>query len=277
MTNLKQHASTLALIATLTATPAILAAQTATEPADDAATASEQPLTQDNAEAPAEETTDTADSAVPADDAASDTAEAPADDTASDTAEAPADDTATDTAEAPADDTATDTAEAPADDAMQSDGTDTAEVPADDGLAGDPNQTAEVAPEETAKPVEGQIHMQGENTILADDLMGSNVYSASGESIGEIDDLIVNLDGSVEGAVIGVGGFLGIGEKWVAVKLDSLSTQQDENGNVTLTSSATKADLEAAEPFVTARDMAAAQRSVESMPAEGEVQSQPLE
>ncbi|MCZ4256006.1 PRC-barrel domain-containing protein [Sulfitobacter sp. PR48] len=253
MTNLKQHASTLALIATLTATPAILAAQTATAPADDAATASEQPLTQDNAEAPAEETTDTADSAVPADDAASDTAEVPADDTA------------------------TDTAEAPADDAMQSDGTDTAEVPADDGLAGDPNQTAEVAPEETAKPVEGQIHMQGENTILADDLMGSNVYSASGESIGEIDDLIVNLDGSVEGAVIGVGGFLGIGEKWVAVKLDSLSAQQDENGNVTLTSSATKADLEAAEPFVTARDMAAAQRSVESMPAEGEVQSQPLE
>ncbi|GLT10630.1 PRC-barrel domain-containing protein [Sulfitobacter porphyrae] len=253
MTNLKQHASTLALIATLTATPAILAAQTATAPADDAATASEQPLTQDNAEAPAEETSDTADSAVPADDAASATAEAPADDTA------------------------TDTAEAPADDAMQSDGTDTAEVPADDGLAGDPNQTAEVAPEETAKPVEGQIHMQGENTILADDLMGSNVYSASGESIGEIDDLIVNLDGSVEGAVIGVGGFLGIGEKWVAVKLDSLSTQQDENGNVTLTSSATKADLEAAEPFVTARDMAAAQRSVESMPAEGEVQSQPLE
>ena len=265
MTNLKQHASTLALIATLTATPAILAAQTATEPADDAATASEQPLTQDNAEAPAEETTDTADSAVPADDAASDTAEAPADDTASDTAEAPADDTTTDTAEAPADD------------AMQSEGTDTAEVPADDGLVGDPNQTAEVAPEETAKPVEGQIHMQGENTILADDLMGSNVYSASGESIGEIDDLIVNLDGSVEGAVIGVGGFLGIGEKWVAVKLDSLSAQQDENGNVTLTSSATKADLEAAEPFVTARDMAAAQRSVESMPAEGEVQSQPLE
>ncbi|OAN73649.1 hypothetical protein A8B82_19235 [Sulfitobacter sp. EhC04] len=244
MTNLKQHASTLALIATLTATPAILAAQTETAPADDAATATEQPLTQDNAEAPADETSDTADADVPAEGA---------------------------------DDAASDTAEAPADDATQSDGTDTAQVPADDGMAADPNQTAEVAPEETAKPVDGQIHMQGENTILADDLMGSNVYSASGESIGEIDDLIVNLDGSVEGAVIGVGGFLGIGEKWVAVKLDSLSTQQDENGNVTLTSSATKADLEAAEPFVTARDMAAAQRSVDSMPAEGEVQTQPVD
>lgn len=244
MTNLKQHASTLALIATLTATPAILAAQTETAPADDAATASEQPLTQDNAEAPADETSDTADAEVPAEGA---------------------------------DDAVSDTAEAPADDATLSDGTDTAQVPADDGMAADPNQTAEVAPEETAKPVDGQIHMQGENTILADDLMGSNVYSASGENIGEIDDLIVNLDGSVEGAVIGVGGFLGIGEKWVAVKLDSLSTQQDENGNVTLTSSATKADLEAAEPFVTARDMAAAQRSVDSMPAEGEVQTQPVD
>lgn len=261
MTNLKQHVSTLALIATLTATPAILAAQTATEPTDDAATATEQPMTEDNAEAPADETSpeasDTADTEMPADDAASDTAEAPAEDAM--------------------DSDAADTAEAPADQAVPADETDAAEVPADDGMTADPNQTADVATEEPAKPVEGQIRMQGENTILADNLMGTNVYSTSGENIGKIDDLIVNLDGSVEGAVIGVGGFLGIGEKWVAVEMTSLSTQQDENGNVTLTSSATKADLEAAEPFVTAQDMAAAQRSVDTMPAEGDVQTQPIE
>ncbi|APE45335.1 hypothetical protein BOO69_06310 [Sulfitobacter alexandrii] len=217
---------------------------------------------------------------MPADDAASDTAEAPADDAmTSDTAEAPADDTmSSDTAEAPADNTmSSDTAEAPADDTMATDGTDTAAVPADDGMTAEGAEATEMAADEPAKEVEGQIRMQGENTILADDLIGTNVYSTAGENIGEIDDLIVNLDGSVEGAVIGVGGFLGIGEKWVAVAMDSLSTQQDENGNVTLTSSATKADLEAAEPFVTARDLAAAQRSVESAPADGGVQTQPVE
>ncbi|QFT60343.1 PRC-barrel domain protein [Sulfitobacter sp. THAF37] len=273
MTNLKQHASTLALIATLTATPAILAAQTATEPAD--GTATEQPMTQDNAEAPTDETTsedasDTADAEMPADDAASDTAEAPADDTMSSET--------SDTAEAPADDAmSSDTAEAPGADPMATDDTDTAAVPAEDGMSADGTQTAEAATEEPAKEVEGQIRMQGENTILADDLIGTNVYSTAGENIGEIDDLIVNLDGSVEGAVIGVGGFLGIGEKWVAVSMDSLSTQQDENGNVTLTSSATKVDLEAAEPFVTARDLAAAQRSVETAPVDGGVQTQPVE
>jgi sporulation protein YlmC with PRC-barrel domain len=142
-------------------------------------------------------------------------------------------------------------------------------MPATDGMSNDTAQSAdpaqttdesmatadtEVNTEEMAKPVEGQITMQSDNTVLAGNLIGSSVYSADGDSIGEIDDLIVNLDGNVEGVVIGVGGFLGIGEKDVAIEMASLSTTTDENGNVRLMSSATKADLEAAEAFMTAED-----------------------
>ena len=148
-----------------------------------------------------------------------------------------------------------------------------AEAPADtmtnETPAVDPNleQTEMAETEEMPKPVEGQIIMQSENTILANDLIGINVYSPDGESIGEVDNLIVNLDGTVDGVVIGVGGFLGIGEKDVAVEMGSLSTAADENGNVRLTSSATKTDLEAADAFVTAADQKAAKRALENAPA----------
>ena len=50
------------------------------------------------------------------------------------------------------------------------------------------------------------------------DLQGKAVYGSDGESIGEINDILVSVDGSVN-AVIGVGGFLGIGEKDFAVDL----------------------------------------------------------
>ena len=264
MTNFMQHASRLAMIAVLGAAPLAATAQDATKPASDEATA----------EAPQTDEATQSSGAKASDDAVeseteTDTAEAPEGEAEmeADTAEAPeADaDMEADTAEAPDTDAATDSAEAPATTEPMTE--DRAEAPATEPL-GDTvapaDTTAEAPAEEPAKPVEGQITMQSENTILADDLIGSNVYSDAGEKIGDVDDLIVNLDGTVEGVVIGVGGFLGMGEKWVAVKMDSLSTMTDESGTLRLVSSATKADLEAAEAFKTAQDMEAEQQALEN-------------
>ncbi|KZX96823.1 hypothetical protein A3753_04710 [Sulfitobacter sp. HI0082] len=259
-----QHASRLAMITVLGAAPLAATAQDATKPASDEATA-EAPQT-DEATQSSEATA--SDNAVEAETEA-DTAEAPEGEAEmeADTAEAPEADAEmeADTAEAPDTDAATDTAEAPATTEPMTE--DTAEAPATEPL-GDTvapaDTTAEAPAEEPAKPVEGQITMQSENTILADDLIGSNVYSDAGEKIGDVDDLIVNLDGTVEGVVIGVGGFLGMGEKWVAVKMDSLSTMTDESGTLRLVSSATKTDLEAAEAFKTAQDMEAEQQALEN-------------
>ena len=102
--------------------------------------------------------------------------------------------------------------------------------------------------------VEGQITMQGENTVLANDLIGATVFTANQESVGAIEDLIMTFDGQLEGAVIGVGGFLGIGRKPVAVTMDSLTLVHGEDGNVTLETSATREDLENAEQFVSAEE-----------------------
>ena len=68
-------------------------------------------------------------------------------------------------------------------------------------------------------PVAGQIVAQDANTILASrDFIGQTVYAPDKAKIGSISDLILSKDGkSVQGFVIGVGGFLGIGAKDVAL------------------------------------------------------------
>lgn len=54
------------------------------------------------------------------------------------------------------------------------------------------------------------------------DLQGKTVYASDGANIGEINDVLVSQDGSVNAVIIGVGGFLGIGEKDVAVNMRAL-------------------------------------------------------
>ena len=66
------------------------------------------------------------------------------------------------------------------------------------------------------------------------DFQGKAVYGSDGESIGEINDVLVSQDGSVNAVIIGVGGFLGIGEKNVAVDMSALqlgpgATQAEAN------------------------------------------------
>jgi hypothetical protein len=95
------------------------------------------------------------------------------------------------------------------------------------------------------------------NTVLASDLMRATIYAPDNAKIGSVSDIILKRDGSgVDGIVIGVGGFLGLGEKWVAVKLDKVR-MTDENGSLKFVLNATKEDLKAAPAFKTKHDQAA--------------------
>jgi BRCT domain type II-containing protein len=53
-------------------------------------------------------------------------------------------------------------------------------------------------------------------------LVGVNVYNDKNEKIGDIKQLMVDKEGKIESIVIGVGGFLGMGERDVAVKFSEL-------------------------------------------------------
>lgn len=57
----------------------------------------------------------------------------------------------------------------------------------------------------------------------ASQIIGANVINEENRTIGEVDDLMVSAnDGSVTTAVLSVGGFLGIGERYVAVPISNL-------------------------------------------------------
>jgi sporulation protein YlmC with PRC-barrel domain len=80
-------------------------------------------------------------------------------------------------------------------------------------------------------------------------LIGLTVYNAANEKIGDINDLILGPDGKIANAVIGVGGFLGMGEKLVAVSFSDLQLNRDANGTMRVTLNSTKDALENAPEF----------------------------
>jgi len=65
----------------------------------------------------------------------------------------------------------------------------------------------------------------------ASKLIGASVLGPDNKSIGDINELLIAEDGSVEAVVVGVGGFLGIGEKNVAISFDALNVQREADSN----------------------------------------------
>jgi sporulation protein YlmC with PRC-barrel domain len=84
--------------------------------------------------------------------------------------------------------------------------------------------------------------------MSANDYIGKTVYDQAGNNIGEVNDLIVSGDGNVEAVILGVGGFLGIGEKDVAVNTQAVQMVQDGD-NMRLVVQATKEALEGAPSY----------------------------
>jgi sporulation protein YlmC with PRC-barrel domain len=69
--------------------------------------------------------------------------------------------------------------------------------------------------------------------IPASRVIGTSVYNAAGESIGEIEDVMLDkLSNGIMFAVIGFGGFLGMGEKYHAIPWASLDYDEDQGGYV---------------------------------------------
>lgn len=53
-------------------------------------------------------------------------------------------------------------------------------------------------------------------------MVGLNVYNDTKEKLGSISDLLLDKNGTIKAAVIGVGGFLGVGERLVVVPFEKL-------------------------------------------------------
>jgi len=80
--------------------------------------------------------------------------------------------------------------------------------------------------------------------IRGSDVIGMRVYNANNEHIGEIDDVILANGKDLRAYVIGVGGFLGVGERDVALEPGSVTIQKQADGSERAMVHATKESLE---------------------------------
>jgi sporulation protein YlmC with PRC-barrel domain len=93
------------------------------------------------------------------------------------------------------------------------------------------NATTNNAPAATANASgnNGQfITTQQAGELRAPKLVGVAVYDKQNKSIGKISDLLMDKDGKIQAVVIGIGGFLGIGTKDVALPYDQIHWQTEQ-------------------------------------------------
>lgn len=122
-------------------------------------------------------------------------------------------------------------------------------APADSTTATQPAPADQTTTGSTAPSlIVPQDMMTGARIMTASDFIGKRVYSKAGDDIGEVNDLFVTDKGNVQAVVLGVGGFLGIGEKDVAVSMSAIEMVKDGNA-VRLVVDATKDQLQTAPAY----------------------------
>lgn len=119
--------------------------------------------------------------------------------------------------------------------------------------------------EAPAAPLDTSILASGYSVTdkdnLATEIIGKQVYTSTAtdaEHIGDVNNLVVGEGGEIAAVIIGVGGFLGIGEKNVAVNYAELEWVTAEDGTERFVLNTTKEALETAPSFETTDADAAA-------------------
>jgi sporulation protein YlmC with PRC-barrel domain len=90
----------------------------------------------------------------------------------------------------------------------------------------------------------------GQDEMLASKVRGMEVRNSAGEDLGDINDLVLDKTGKPTIAILGVGGFLGLGEKAVGVPFESLAFADANDGTRVARLDVTKDALQAAPNFV---------------------------
>ncbi|RDE10161.1 PRC-barrel domain-containing protein [Pelagibacterium lacus] len=126
---------------------------------------------------------------------------------------------------------------------------------------------AEVPQEPLVRAEDAGINADG---WLATEIIGETIYNSTGddaEAIGDVNDFVLDQNGEIGAVVVGVGGFLGIGQKSVAINWDELELAQDMDGNNRLVANMTREQLENAAEFNREEWLASEARAAAEMDA----------
>ena len=74
------------------------------------------------------------------------------------------------------------------------------------------------------------VTQQAANKSLARVFIGQAVHNATGETVGDVNDLVFDRKGRINSVILGVGGFLSMGEKSVGVPFSALTFNVGKNG-----------------------------------------------
>ena len=100
-----------------------------------------------------------------------------------------------------------------------------------------------------AAPAEAKFSTVSKDEMFSSKLKGLNVYNQKDESVGEITDIAIK-GSQVDALILSVGGFLGMGEHYVAVSPASVNVKRDtKNDKWVATMNTTKEALKAAPEF----------------------------
>jgi hypothetical protein len=103
------------------------------------------------------------------------------------------------------------------------------------------------------------LETQSDAEVLGTDFIGTPVNDKNGQQIGRIANLVFDQTGRIELAIIGVGGYFGIGEKVVAVSFDAVKSEA-VNGKHVFVLDATPSQLTAAPGYKTLNAQARTER-----------------
>ena len=137
-----------------------------------------------------------------------------------------------------------------------------------------PDQSSEatpILPDKSAKSTDKSLEQNAQflneqkpDDVLASTIIGQPAVNGQDEGIGEVNDLVTDRSGKILAALIGVGGFLGIGEKDVAVRFEDLKLARDENNNVKVVLNLSKETLAAAPDYKTLDEQPVVEGSAKS-------------
>lgn len=97
------------------------------------------------------------------------------------------------------------------------------------------------------------LAQEADQYLAADLLLNAKVVGASGKIIGDVEDLILNEYNQVIGVIMGVGGFLGVGEKRVGVRYSALRFETKDGKTVVSLPNVTRELLKAMPAYKRAR------------------------
>jgi sporulation protein YlmC with PRC-barrel domain len=106
-------------------------------------------------------------------------------------------------------------------------------------LAQSPQPADRNAPAATSTNDASGTKLMLKDSWRASKLMGLDVYNESNEKLGDVNEIILDKSGKVAAVVIGVGGFLGMGEHDIAVSMDKLKFVEEPARTSTTTTKET--------------------------------------